>query len=433
MLVVSKDVAIKYMAVLAASALCIFGIIETGDCGIHLIFIWMLTAVAVICSGFDLMHPYFWFSVFFSLYSTAYAIIWRTGLMSGIYSKEQLLYPAIALSIVLLIVGPKKVINDEKAVLKKSMENSTVNYIIIAFALLTVLISLIVYSRDYSSKTQMQKAGDPFYRVGIHLVRFMTFFAVLYASKLLIKKDRKAWGLLALCGFATLVFTLITSERDVVFRFGYTILLLLFCYKVIKPKHLIFVFPLAGAVMAFSTVIKHYFLRGILHTGSGNLFYDFLSSDFTAAGRNLQYLLSRTGTEGVLGWKTFFTELFYPLLIGIKKINPDYWFNNEVHTGSFKGYAFTLVGTGYAIAGLAGVIAIFITVGLIVKFFYNHSADSLYWQSSYIYLSSAVVFSFRQSLQTISNSIIRYIILAVLICWIMDRYRFTVGNKKLDL
>ena len=104
-----------------------------------------------------------------------------------------------------------------------------------------------------------------------------------------------------------------------------------------------------------------------------------------------------------------------------------------MHTGSFKGYAFTLVGTGYAIAGLAGVIAIFITVGLIVKFFYNHSADSLYWQSSYIYLSSAVVFSFRQSLQTISNSIIRYIILAVLICWIMDRYRFTVGNKKLDL
>ena len=160
------------------------------------------------------------------------------------------------------------------------------------------------------------------------------------------------------------------------------------------------------------------------------MIYDFLASDFTAAGRNFQYLLDRSWTKGALGLKTFWTELLNPLLVGISKVNPDHWFNYEVHTGLYKGYAFTLVGTGYAIAGMIGIILVFITVGILIRIFYRKSKKSLMWLVSYIYLSSTVIFSFRQSLQTITGSMVEHVGVAILFCIIIDKYYFSIGKRR---
>lgn len=418
--------------ILACSALIAFlVIIFSGQPIYHIFSIWAITAVAVVISKFDFFHPFFWFSLFFTLYSTANAILYCAGIERGNYSKEQILYPAVSLVLVLFTVGPKKIEKRKIGMHQISEANSLLSNAIIILAMLTVLFSIILRVRGYSSKVQMREEGDIYFRLGVHIVRFLTLFTLLYVADLLNNKKGGWWSYIIVAGIAALTFTLFTGERDVVFRYGYAILTLLFFHSIIKPRHLILIFPIAILAMVISVVIKYYFLRGDLNAGSGNLLYDFLTSDFSAAGRNLQYLLDRDWTRGHLGFRTLFTEVFNPILIGVEAINPDRWFNYEVHTGTFKGYAFTLVGTGYAIGGLAGIVLVFLVVAFIVKIFYRKSSTSTYWLAAYIYLSSTVIFSFRQSLQSITNSLVKHVGFGIVICLILSRYKIVVRKGSL--
>ena len=429
MLSIARGDVIKIFEIIIITLLLILMFQVTSNPLAHITGMWFLAAVAIVMSGFDFFHPYFWFSLFFTLYCTANAILWNAGVRAGNYSSEQILYSIIALSVVLLVVGPRKLNKEEITSCPSVIRHTTIEKAIEVLAVLTVIFSVILYLRGYSSKIQMRNEGVIFYRLGVQIVRFLTLFVLLYVGNMLAKKNKYSWRIIVICGFATLVFTLFTSERDVVFRYGFTIIMLLFAYDIVKPRHLFIIFPCAMASMIISVIIKVFFLRGVLNSGTGNIIYDFLSSDFTAAGRNFQYLLDRPSTSGQLGMKTFFTELFNPILFGVKKINPDHWFNYEVHTGGYKGYAFTLVGTGYAIAGLFGIILVFITVGLIVKYFYSRSIKNNYWMAAYIYLSSTVIFSFRQSLQTITGSLVKHIALGIVFCIIIDHTRLSVGKN----
>lgn len=424
-----KGIELRQYCIIIASAVIALSLFSiTSNLTHHVAIMWGVTIVAVLVSGFDLLHPYFWFSLFFTLYSTANAILWNAGLRVGGYDKLQIFYPLCALLVVLLIVGPRKLPKQDIISCDKVLNSTTLRYVIIILTILLVLFSLILHMRGYSSKVDMRSAGDLFYRFGNLFARFLTIFALLYIGKMLSSHERSAWKLIAFCGIAMLLFTLFTSERDVVFRYAYTILLLLFAYGIIKPKHLVIIFPVAILAMVFSVVIKSFFLRSVINTGSGNILYDFLSSDFTAAGGNLQFLLENSWTKGALGIKTYFTELLDPFLIGIQIPSPDHWFNYEVHTGLYKGYAFTLVGTGYAIAGFFGILLVFITVGIMVRVFYRRCSNSLIWLASYIYLTSTIIFSFRQSLQTITGSMVDHVGLAVVFCIIIDRYRISFGK-----
>ena len=400
-----------------------------GNPIMHIASMWMLTVIAIAMVDFDFYHPYFWFSLFFTLYSTANAILWNAGVRSGNYSREQILYPILSLAIVLIIIGPKKLDKKKLSNCPNVIKNNTIIIVINVLAVLAILFSVILYLRGYASKIQMRREGDLIYRFGVQIVRFLTFFTLLYVGKMLVTKQRYSWKTILLCSIATLIFTLFTSERDVVFRYGFTIIMLLFAYNIVKKWHLLLIFPLSALAMVISVIIKAFFLRGTLNTGTGNIIYDFLSSDFTAAGRNFQYLLDRSWTKGALGLKTFWTELLNPLLIGISKVNPDHWFNYVVHTGEYKGYAFTLVGTGYVISGFWGILLVFTTVGLLCKYLYKQSAVNNYWMAAYIYMSSTVIFSFRQSLQTITDSLVKHVLLSVIICMILDRFSMTAKNR----
>ncbi|MBR1709823.1 MAG: oligosaccharide repeat unit polymerase [Clostridia bacterium] len=431
-LVYTRNELQKYIVLIFSALVAVLIISISSSASIHVFSMWAFALIACILCGFNFFHPYFWFSIFFTLYSTANAILWEAGVRSGNYTKEQILYPVIALTVVLIVIGTKKndniyenreVVNDVK-----QDDERILKWVIIICALAAILVSFILRARGYTSKVDMRRSGDVFFRYAVHIVRFMTLFVILYVGKVFDRHGFVPWNIIIVGGIGALVFTLFTSERDVIFRFGYTVVLLLFAEKVLKPRHIPIVAISAILAMVLSVIIKHYFLRGILHTGTGNVLYDFLTSDFNAAGRNLQYLMDFSWTKGALGWKTLFTEIFEPILIGIKTVDPDHWFNYTVHTGGYKGYAFTLVGTGYAIAGLPGIVAVFIVVGVIVKFFYNRYHRSSYWLAAYIYLSSSVIFSFRQSLQTITGTIVDHIGLGILFCVLIRRIH--IGSRR---
>lgn len=427
---VSKDNLRGLVLILFTGLISVFIIILTNNVLLHVISMWAIAVVAILIARFDFLHPYSWYSLFFTLYSTSNAILWNAGLRDGGYNRWQILYPVFALIIVLLIVEPIKVEKADSIEPNRIIQGNVLKLVIFILTVLLLLFSIILHYRGYSSKEEMKAAGDLFFRFGNLFARYLTIFVLLYIGKMMSNNNHNSWKLIIFCGLSTLLFTLFTSERDVFFRFCYTILILLIAYSFIKPKHLIIVFPCAILGMVISVIIKSYFLRSNINIGTGNILYDFLSSDFSAAGGNLQYLLENSWTKGALGIRTYFTELLNPFIIGFSIPSPDHWFNYEVHTGLYKGFAFTLVGTGYAIDGLFGVFLIFITVGLLIRLFYRNSNNSLVWLVSYIYLSSTIIFSFRQSLQTITNSMVVHIGIAILFCILVDRFRISIWRKE---
>lgn len=404
-----------------------YGIIKIMDIpSIHISVFWGMVILAIVLVKFDLFHPYFWFSLFFGLYNSANAILHHDDQS---YCKEQILMPLFALTIFLIVVGSDRKKHSDYLKCNDIIKGDFLSKIIWFLIILTIVFSLFLHIRGYQSKVQMRESGDLSYRLGVHIARYLVLFCLIYTAKIRISNNTIPVKILIGGGIATLVFSLMTSERDVVFRYGFTFLLLLYIFDIIKKKHLLFLFPVAMFAMTASVYVKHYFLRGVFNdafVSNGNIFTQFLSTDFSAAGDNLQYLLDREDTRGRFGLSLFFTELFSPILIGVNTINPDNWFNTEIHHSSY-GHAFTLVGTGYIIAGYLGLLLVFASVGLIVKIFYKKSDSNIYWLAGYVYMTSVVIFSFRQSLGTVTGALLKHILVAVLFCMAFDKI---INRKK---
>ena len=309
-----------------------------------------------------------------------------------------------------MVVGPKRVNIKYYPLRQIELDKTKSRYIILLFCFLVVICSLILNLRGYTSKVYMKEANDLFYRVGVHLVRFLTMFLLIHLCYIYENKKNNAVPITILTGIVLLLFSLFTGERDVIFRFAFIFMLLLFAFQKVKRRHIFLFIPIGVVFMIGSVYLKYYFTSGVLNEDfieEGNVLTQFLSTDFSAAGRNLQYLLINNWTEASQGWQLLFTETITPLFPSGIFLNPDRWFNTQVHNGNYTGYAFTLVGTGYIICGYLGVIAIFIIIGILARCLYRRSLKDLYNMAFYLFMISTIIFSFRQSLSTVFSGMIK--------------------------
>ncbi len=419
---------LRFLLVILVGVLSCFAAWCLDDAIIHICVMWAFCIVAMASIKFELSHPFVWFSGGFTLYSTAYAMVYCMGLATNGYNKENVLYPMIAMLVALTAMGDKSYkVKDIDLNAKFPYKFVDVCSWILT-ALLFACVAALVLS-GYGGKSEMKQANDPFYRIGVYCARYLTFFVLLKVCSSIKKKDRFKNGKLQILLFAlpTLLFTLYTGERDAFIRFTVVIVFALFYLKIIKKRHFLILIPLFVLVMILSVYFKYYFSSGIINTADrdGGILYQFLKTDFISQGRNFQYLLNNPWTKGCRNYLLILTEMLYPFVPGGLFFNPDRWFNYEVHTGTFKGYAFTLVGTGYIIDGLLGVIVVFVVVGLFVRTIYKRSTHGIYGLCAYIYTITTVVFSFRESLNTLFVSTVRVVFLSIFLCRLA-----CMGNKK---
>ncbi len=413
----------KWFVVLCVGIISLLIIYITSSIVIHVCAITLVCITSIIISKFDIMHPYFGFSLVYTLYSIGYPMLCVIGTSSYDYAKSQLLYSTIGLLIALLTIGPKKIEKiDISKESDKTIDYKYMDYFIIVLVAFSVLASLMLLRRGYSGKTQMQRANDLYYRFGVYSVRFLTLFSIMRITNLYLQNKKYKWIVLS-GGIATLMFGLLTGERDSFIRFFVCVFYILFVSNVINKKHFLILSPLAVVFMGMSNTFKYFFLTGNLRGtfDFSNVFENFFGSDFSAAGRNLQYLLDHEWTNGYFGFKLIITELLYPLLPSSVRVNPDRWFNYNVHDGGFHGYAFTLVGTGYIVSGVIGVVVVFIIVGLIIRALYNRSNKDVYYLTIYIYTTTILMYAMRQSLNTFSNSFMKEIIVVMGVCAVFNR------------
>src|SRR5690625_3422385 len=127
---------------------------SSNSINMHILAMLLLCIAAITISEFNLIHPYFWFSVIFTLYSLGYPILYKFDyVLSYGYSKELIVLQWIALISFLLVVSPKKVANTIRL---KTQTNSLFNkQAINILSVILIIMAVIITSLCFAIKKEI--------------------------------------------------------------------------------------------------------------------------------------------------------------------------------------------------------------------------------------------------------------------------------------
>ena len=412
---VSKNSFFNILIILLVSLCALAVTLISTNPILHVIGLWSIAVVAIIVSKFDLMHPYFWFSSFFVLYSSAYTIILVQGFQTNTgYSYENTLLAIIALTTALITIGPKSniiidTVNDNQlSPDEKNLEISRKLLKVILYVLIAILIiSVVMVSRlGIQRKSEFVSDGYLSFRVATYTVRYLTLFCAMYIVNS--SKKSKLGVVVLFSGLSILFFSLFTAERDGIFRFLLIAICSLFATKRIDRKKLPIVFAVGIIAVVSLSYLKYFFVSGEVRVGYNDhsILYNFLNSDFAAAGENMQVLINNPWTKSYKSLYYIFTDFISPFTFGISPFNVGTWFNDTFYYGK-SSRAFTLIGQGYVMGGYIGVVILFIILGVMVRTIYNKSTNNPNWLSIYIFFIATVASSFRGTLGSIMVIFVR--------------------------
>lgn len=414
-MIISRNNVTHMLTILAFSLFAITITLVSSNPVFHVIGLWSIAVVAIIISKFDLLHPYFWFSSFFVLYSSAYTIILIQGFQTNTgYSYENTLLSIIALTTVLLTIGPKRNIIID-TVNCSQFRVDTINLeisrkilrVMLYILILVLMISVILVARlGIQRKSEFVSEGYLSFRVAAYTVRYITLFCAMY----IINSSKKSkLGLVVIfSGLSILFFSLFTAERDGIFRFLLVAVCSLFATNRIERNKLPLVLAFGIVSVVMLSYFKYFFVSGEVRVGYNehSFLYNFLNSDFAAAGENMQVLINNPWTKSYKNLFYILGDLVSPLTFGVRSFNVGTWFNDTFYFGK-SSRAFTLIGQGYVMGGYSGVVILFIILGILVRSIYNKAVNNPNWLSMYIFFIATVASSFRGTLGSIMGTFIR--------------------------
>ncbi|MPM05871.1 hypothetical protein SDC9_52166 [bioreactor metagenome] len=425
---------LRYVSLICVWIISISVILLTKSIIIHIFAFWIFAFWALKIVKFDITHPYFWFASTFSLYNSAYAIIYLIAINRNFiygYSKENLLYPLLALGVVLIFITPNSITFEDVYVNRKNRNitrrqlSRLIKILIIILCFSTLVFIQILKMRNYGSRSEMSGNREYFYVLSIYFIRYITYLLCLFLLSVG-TVSKKTWWLILGCFFVALQFSLFTSERDGLFRFIVVIAFCLYRLNVFTRKHVLVLIPVGILSMVFFTYIKYFFVTGELdvnYINSGNFLYLFLNSDFRDTGSNLQILLNNTWTSGYIGIKSLFFDFISAFLPSRFVFNVNTWFNETFFSGSNWSRAFSLVGEGYVIGGVLGIVLLFIILGCLINYAYRKKEENVISLSVYIFFISVVISSFRGSFSTITSDMLRIPAFSLFVLYVITNGR----------
>lgn len=389
---------------------------------IHIMSMLLLSIVASCLVGFDLMHPFFWFSAFFAIYSVGYPLILSMGFSSRIgYSKETMIYQLVALFTLLLVVTPKRISARKKEKIHEVRFNIGIlnRLIYIALVVLIMLTGIYVAEAGFSGKGEIYESGGIILNM---LFRFPLILAFLYTLSLISQyaQTRKLpVKQMAFTGVALIFLTLFSGERDFIFRFLLLTVFVLWIFEVINIKKLFIIAPVFSLLLPLSSAYKYFFLNGNVFAMNENVLYSFLTGEFESAARNLQLLINNSSAvKGCKGLAFIFSDIVSVFYSEIDSASA--WFDQTFYSNSTTEYGFTLVGEGYIMGGMGGIIFLFILIGLLIRVFYRNAYKNVYTLSSYLYFITVIIYAIRCDFGLILSAVIKQIGFVVLILWMAE-------------
>lgn len=427
----------KYGILICSFIFALCTIFISDNIVVHIVCMLAFCGIQMSIVGFDLMHPYCWFSAFFALYSTGFPIIIAIGLLSrATYSKDVMIYQLVALFVFLLIVGPHKINVDEETWENRfQLDIGFLNKLVYAFTIAVILVAgIYVYRSGYSGKGQIYSEGGLVLNFAFKLPLVLSLIATISFVSEYSMYGKRAIKNLIFPAVALVLITAFSGERDFIFRFILMIMIAMWAMKIIRFKHLLIFVPLMALSIPLSATYKYFFTQGttaVRAVSSNSILYSIFYGEFESASANLQIILNDSvNTKGKFG----LLQIAYDIGSGFYSKIPSTgsWFNQHYYANSRNvQYGFSLVGEGYVIAGLAGIIILFIIIGLITRWYYKHSFDGIYMFGGYIYYITIVIYSIRGDFSNITSALTKQIGLVLLLLYIINQVTKNNGIIRL--
>lgn len=221
---------------------------------------------------------------------------------------------------------------------------------------------------------------------------------------------------LAFCIF----YVLLTGEREGVFKLLFGMMIIYFDRR--GNFNFLKMIAIFGALL-FVVPVSQYF-KSVLLSGAVNI--DrlggdlILYSEFMSSSRNFYSLLIFDAQQNVSFLLSDIVRAFVPTaLLGDYGVQSTVaWFDRvyrlEHGFDGSSGWGFTIVGFGYLIGGLFGIIMIMVFYAWLLAFCYNRRWRSLYWYAFYILALSAFVYALRADLANLLSQLFKISGLCVL-------------------
>ena len=351
------DVLKKYIALALVSVLGLITIIYFNSIVMHMLAIWLVVFVAIAIVSFNFTHPYFWFSLSYAIYGTAYPLLLILGHTSVTgYTKENSILVIVGLSITLLIIGPNEInlhINnkDYKNYLLSNfyIHNKLLKFILRIGNILLLIMIVLLMEEGIQHKAYYWTNTSVLFTLSYYLTRYLSLFLIMYII-ISCKHIKKAIPLISLTIISVFIFSMFTGERDAIFRITLVFIVSMYFVGILERKHLPLLMFLGVLFLITVTNYKYYFMYGVVNRsfeGRGIL-YNFLMSDFSAAGENLQVLINNEWTKGSQSILLLIDEFISAIFIGYEHYDIATNFNELFYKGSYSR-AFTILGEGYII------------------------------------------------------------------------------------
>lgn len=422
-------VTVESIIIVFISLIFLLVLFFSNDIVTQLVAFSLYSAGIIIFLRMNILHPAVLFTICYYFYSISYPLMYVMDMNTRFGCSPWLMrYEGIALVVFLLSVGFSKedeVSMDTVSYNLKKINVSLWNKIILLTSAITIIAIMLIYRSGYTHKSQIYDNHSPVqYVMSLSYIFIMIFTYVMIAySKDGIKLNP------FLIGIAFLSFSglgLISGERDIAFTMILVFILMLFYWRKIKKRHLIILGILGFFGMLLSARFKYFFISG-MSTGEKlkdmtfqNILYDFFQAEFITASRNLQIIIARS-TKGLLGWRTLFSD-FIKVFVS-KEDTSLTWFNSEIYHHENVGYGFSLVGEGYVISGVVGVVVVFMITGLFMRYLYKKSRKNPIALSLYFNMIPLMIYSIRGNISSFLSPFIKHMLLGWIIILIFNKVR----------
>lgn len=424
--IVRKRIIYKYLMLLGIIFITGIIIYESANLRVQILAFASLALFSAILVGFDIMHPYCWFSGMFLLYSLGYPILYYTGNLdpwliekAGI-SQKLIFLEWVALSIILLIVSPDQVSHVNKT--NKTVLFTKANkllYIIMYAVILSAVVS--ISQRGFMHKREIYAANNPLYKLSFIII-YMLLVIYVYACIHYIDNFRFRNRFIFFTFLLTFLITMFSGERDILFMYLLLTIFVLYISGTIKKQHFFLLIPLGMIALPLSSIYKGFFLTGVANGGLTykNFIKQFFNSEFRSASANMQILLNHEEEVKNIFSYTQVLKDIKRIFIGSTESTLG-WFNDKFFSYTKTKYGFTLVGEGYVIGGILGIVVIFLIIGVLIRFLYHMSSKNIYYKTLYICSIPRIIYAIRADLTNIFSPILKHIILTLLVIFIVQK------------
>lgn len=427
MVCIDRNVLKKNMIMILGFVVVELLVMISDNMMVHIVGMVSFSVLTVLLSGFDLVHPYTWFSTFFCLYSIGLPVLTYEGSkhLRASYTKELMEIQLLAMFIILFIVSPKKIdykiINKEDHSLNLGVFNK-----ILYFGLILILLGGAFYlSRSgLGGKANIYASGNSLL---LAIFRVPLILTMLYILLIIYEwKSNKQVPIktMIITGISLSGITIFSGERDFVFRFIIITAVFLFFIGKLKRHYIILLAPIGGLILILSDKYKYFFSTGILNESSESVIYRFFAGEFESASTNLQIVISQKMSNS-WGIERYLLDIASAFTTRIQSVSS--WFSDLFYGGRTVQYGFSIVGEGYVTGGVLGVVFISIILGAIIRFFYKRLCKGIYWLATYLYFITVVIYSIRMDLGTILSAIVKQIGLVLIIVMIAEK----ISKKEL--